>query len=167
MSETTIRKATPNDFDSLVELYGEMELHVRQLSADPLFTLGSDWRALTKRYFTEFSSRDDNLVLVAVKGTDIVGFLTAMVTTTLPIFEQRNYGLLNDMFVKQEHRGKGVGKRLLVATTEWFEQHRITEWFEQHRIRRLEVRVEASNSEAIAFYKAHAFKIRSHTEKRD
>jgi GNAT superfamily N-acetyltransferase len=158
MSEIAIRKATPNDFDSLVELYGEMELHVRQLSADPLFKLGSNWRDLTKRYFTEFSSRDDRLVLVAVKGTDIVGFLTAMVTTTLPLFEQSNYGLLNDMFVKQEHRRKGVGKRLLVAATEWFEQK---------RIRRLELRVEASNSEAIAFYKAHAFKIRSHTLKRE
>lgn len=158
MSEIAIRKATLNDLDSLVELYGEMELHIRQLPADPLFTLGSNWRDLTKRYFTEFSSRDDKLVLVAVKGTDIVGFLTAMVTTTLPIFEQRNYGLLNDMFVKQEHRRKGVGKRLLAAATEWFEQR---------HVRRLELRVEASNSEAITFYETHAFKIRSHTLKRE
>jgi GNAT superfamily N-acetyltransferase len=158
MSEIAIHKAAPDDLDSLVELYGEMELHIRQLSADPLFTLGSNWRELTKRYFTEFSSRDDKLVLVAVKGTDIVGFLTAMIRTTLPIFEQRNYGLLNDMFVKQEHRGKGVGKRLQGATTEWFEQK---------HIRRLELRVEASNSEAIAFYEAHAFKIRSHTLKKE
>jgi len=158
MSETIIRKTTSNDVNSLVPLYGEMEVHIRQISLDPFVTLGSDWRELTRRYFTEFSSRDDKLVLVAVKGTDIVGFLTAMITTTLPIFVERNYGLLNDMFVKQEYRGKGIGKRLLMTATEWFKQK---------HMRRLELRVDARNSEAISFYEAHGFRIRSHTLKKE
>jgi len=93
MSEISIRKATSKDIESLIELYGEMEEHLRRISSDPLFTLGSNWRGLTRRYFVEFSKRDDKLVLVGQKQKNIVGFLTAMTTTTLPIFVQRKIWL--------------------------------------------------------------------------
>lgn len=158
MSEIGIGKATSNDIESLIDLYEEMEIYIRRISSDPLFTLSSNWRELTRRYFVEFSEGDDMLVLVARKGKDIVGFLTAMITTPLPIFAQRKYGSLNDMFVKKEHRGKDIGKKLLQTAIEWFEQNRI------HRI---ELRVDAKNKGAIAFYKAHDFKIRGHAMKRE
>lgn len=158
MSEIVVREATSNDIESMIDLYGRMEDHVRQISLDLLFTLGSNWRELTRRYFVEFSKRDDKLVLVAQDGNDIVGFLTAMITTTLPIFVQRKYGLLNDMFVKQEYRGKGIGKKLLKTAIEWLEQN---------HIRRIELHVDAKNRKAITFYKAHDFKIRGYTMKRE
>jgi len=157
MSEVTIRKSTSNDIESLINLYGEMEDYVRGISSDPVFTLGSNWRELARRYFVEFSKSNDKLVLVAQDRNNIVGFLTAMITTTLPIFVQRKYGSLNDMFVKQEHRGKGIGKKLLKTAIGWFEQK---------HIRRIELRVDSKNRDAIAFYKTHAFKIRGYTMKK-
>jgi len=66
--------------------------------------------------------------------------------------------LLNDVFVKEEYRGKGIGKKLLKTALEWFDQK---------RIQRIELRVDAKNREAIAFYKEHDFKIRGYMMKRE
>ncbi len=158
MSEMIIRRAVSSDIESLIDLYGEMEEHARRISSDLMFTLGSRWRELTGRYFVEFSNAEDKLVLVALSRGKIVGFLVAMVTEPLPIFVEREYGSLNDMFVKEEHRGKGLGKRLMETAIEWFKEK---------KIRRIELRVGASNRDAIAFYESHGFKIRAHTMKKE
>ena len=97
------------------------------------------------------------MVIVAHDGSNIVGFLTAMITTPLPIFVQKKYGSLNDMFIKKKHRGRGLGERLLRTAVEWFQRE---------GIKRIELRVDAKNEKAIAFYRAHGFTIRSYAMKK-
>jgi len=158
MSKVVIRRATGDDVESLIDLYGDMEEHIMKTISDPLFTLGRNWRELTRRYFVEFIKGDDKLALVGQDRNKIVALLTAMTTTPIPIYVEKEYGSLNDMFVKKAYRRKGVGTKLLKAAIEWFQQKHIA---------RIELRVEAKNKEAIAFYKKHSFKIRAHTMKKE
>jgi ribosomal protein S18 acetylase RimI-like enzyme len=56
---------------------------------------------------------DRQIALVAKDGERTVGFLTGGIEDTLPFKTYRQHGHLHNLFVLEEYRGHGIGKRLV------------------------------------------------------
>lgn len=67
-------------------------------------------------FITDRITKQDSKIFVVLEGDEIVGF-----TQLYPIFTSvgmKRGWLLNDLYVLDEHRGKGAGKALVDAATE-------------------------------------------------
>jgi GNAT superfamily N-acetyltransferase len=66
-----------------------------------------------KKFLLERIQKSDSVIFVAVEENKIVGF-----TQLYPIFSSlsmKGSWLLNDLFVMEEHRGKGISRQLIDA----------------------------------------------------
>lgn len=56
---------------------------------------------------------DDGIALVAKDEGRIVGFLTGGIEATMPFKTYRQHGHIHNLFILKEHRGQGIGVRLI------------------------------------------------------
>jgi GNAT superfamily N-acetyltransferase len=80
-------------------------------------------------------------VLVAEQGDDIVGMCS--VQTLISTAQGGPVGLLEDLIVKKDHRGNGIGTRLLSE---------IFRWCDTKNISRLQLLRDVDNMSALMFY---------------
>ena len=103
MTDTTIRRATPDDLDALAPLFDAY----RRFYAQP----GDIPRA--RAYLAERMQLGESAVLIAHRGDAAVGF-----TQLYPIFSSvrtKRTWLLNDLYVDEGARRHGVARALLDA----------------------------------------------------
>jgi GNAT superfamily N-acetyltransferase len=133
ITETTIRRATHADVEELIEL-------LRQL-----FSLEVDFdfhaQHQKKGLLLMLDAPQTRCVMVAESGQTIVGMCTVqlMVSTAQGGFS----GLIEDMVVHQDHRGKGLGSRLLET---------VELWCTKSGASRVQLLADKANSRALAFY---------------
>jgi GNAT superfamily N-acetyltransferase len=102
------------------------------------------------RFFRRFiAPSDDGLLLGAWVDDELVGF--ACLYWTFTSVHAAEAALMNDLYVKEGHRGGGVGYALIEASAEAARQRgmRHLEWLtavDNHRARRLYDRTEATRS---------------------
>ena len=132
--DVTIRTARPEDIpcmaDLLVELFSietdftpDVEKQVRGLSA---LVAGPQGRAC---------------VLVAEQGGMIAGMAT--VQTQISTAEGGRVGLVEDVVVHRDFRGRGIGTRLIEAVVDWARSHGLT---------RLQLLADRDNHRALDLY---------------
>ena len=102
-----------------------------------------------QRYAHRVRNRIDDpytQTFVAELDGEIVGYVMGVVVDMLPeMFVTENGGFLADIYVRDSHRGKGVGRALVAALKDWFRGRGIEhfEWY-----------VASANTEGIAFWRA-------------
>ncbi|XOV93252.1 MAG: GNAT family N-acetyltransferase [Bacteroidota bacterium] len=99
--EIHVSKASRSDLDKLSILFDDYRVFYRK-SSDPI---GS------KSFISERLDQNDSVIFVASDGNQMVGF-TQLYPTFSSATMQKFY-ILNDLFVKPEVRGQGIGKSLL------------------------------------------------------
>ncbi len=134
----TIREARAGDLEALVELLGL------------LFALESDFAvdaARQRRGLTQLMNQGRNrLVLVAECAGAVVGMATAQVLVSTA--EGGPALLLEDVVVRPEARGQGVGRALLASLETWGLGLGAT---------RLQLLADTGNAPAQSFYRACGF----------
>jgi ribosomal protein S18 acetylase RimI-like enzyme len=93
-------------------------------------------------------SSPDCRVLIALDGDTVVAYTLLLVLKYPPIFKKERYGYISDMCVKDGHRRKAVGNKLL-------EQAYV--WFRSKGIDRVELRVASNNKVGYPFWKKQGF----------
>lgn len=83
-------------------------------------------------------------LFVAEKNREMVGFLAGRVRSLPPYFGGAQAGFISDVYVADADRGHGVGRRLVLLATRWFQELGVT---------RVELQVIVNNTPARDFYR--------------
>lgn len=116
-----VRQAAIEDGDGLLELWHGFTSYLSQYderyahkdSADSRWLSYFENQLVDSKYGTVFVAEDD-------ETGQLIGVLEARVTGDHPIFRLSDHGYINGLFVREQHRGKGVGEQLLEAAADWF-----------------------------------------------
>lgn len=145
MVQTIIRKATLNDLFEIQNL-NNLLFKLEKENFDP--TLVENWPLSDegKEYFKNLI--EEAYIIVAVLNNKIVGYLAGSINEK-GSYEEIQYGEVNNMFIKSECRGYGIGKLLIND----FKKYCIA-----NGIKNLIVTASAKNISAIEFYRKNGFK---------
>lgn len=144
MNDVVIRNATIND----LEIVQELNNNLFKLEKDNYdSTLVSNWPLTNegREYFTNLIN--NHCVLVAVIDRLVVGYLAGMIDEQ-GSYEEVQYGEINNMFVKDEYREYGIGKKLI---------DNFKDYCKSKGINNMKVIASYKNKKAIDFYLKNGF----------
>jgi len=144
MDNVFIRKATLEDLSTIQELNNSL-FKLEKENYDP--TLVNDWPLSEegKDYFLDLIN--NHYVIVALLDNNIVGYLAGSIEEKGSYVEVQ-YGEINNMLVKDEYRGYGVGKLLINNFKEYCKSNNISD---------IKVVASYKNKNAIEFYHKNGF----------
>ena len=131
------RLAYSEDIPAMVQFLGE------------LFTIEDDFSVNAEKQFRGLElllEHSHCVVLVAELNNDVVGMITLQRVISTAIGEY--VGIIEDVVVSQNYRGRGIGTKLLAVAIEEAEQRG---W------KRLALGVDLRNTKAIEFYQKQGF----------
>jgi GNAT superfamily N-acetyltransferase len=142
-SEPTLvlRQATVEDLDRIQPLWHALYHH--QFEHGMLLPLPEGAYDAWLKSIQPFLGRFANVVLAEING-EIVGFVAGRIRTLPPYFGSATIGAISEVFVSDQHRSGGIGRRLLAFALQWFKDQQIT---------RVELQVVAGNPDGIRFYR--------------
>jgi ribosomal protein S18 acetylase RimI-like enzyme len=141
--EIRVRKATAADYNSLCELFDEIDTlhrdHLPQLFQKP------NGAAREKDYYSGLITDENVALLVAEAGENLVGFVHAVIkdTPAFPIFVPGRYAVVDGIVVKSGFQNHGTGRLLMDKVQEWAIAQGATS---------IELNVYEFNETAISFY---------------
>ena len=99
--------------------------------------------------FTTDELKDENtLLLLAVYSGEAVGYMYGKIQDYPPVIKQFKQFYIEDMFIREDYRGHGIGKILLEKTSEWVRSKDID---------RLQLDVHLKNPRGFNFWKECGF----------
>ena len=143
-AQVIIRAATSSDLANVVTLWQEHQEYHSQF--DPYFERSMDANLGFLKYLRD--NLEEIGLFVAEIDNRLVGFILAGTARRPPCFAFRDYGMIDDLAVTADWRGKGIGQQLLA---------RATTWFTEKGIRRIETRILRSNPLATKFWQKAGF----------
>lgn len=146
MKNVAIRKALVSDLDSLLVLCAGLVQYDSQY--DPTLSDGWASSAEAKELFTSRITEPDGIVLVAIVGDKIVGYLLGGLVEASSYRKVKVLAELEELFVLDEFRRYSIGAKLIAQ---------FDLWCQERHPDRVHVVVSGSNAKAIAFYKRHGF----------
>ncbi len=114
-----IRSGTSDDVLRLESLW--LALYEHQKSHGMLLDLPVDafshWTASLAPILTRFAC-----LFVAEKNGELVGFLAGRIRSLPPYFGGSQAGFISDVYVAEPDRGHGLGRKLVLMATGWFQK---------------------------------------------
>ena len=142
VGETVIRQATLGDVDELAELRRAFT-NEDPPAGKPRGDFEDAFRAVVGG-----GLRDGSWVVwVAELEGEIIGhtFVAVVPKVPRPVETPDAIGYLTNVYTRPDHRGRGVGGKLLTATTEWAREHGI------------ELLIVWPSEESVSLYRRHGF----------
>ncbi|OGS41931.1 MAG: hypothetical protein A3K67_05820 [Euryarchaeota archaeon RBG_16_62_10] len=141
-----IRDATKDDLGAVTDLWESLARYHVTLS--DRFTLALDsrrkWRAYLAEKFSEISTK----LIVAEEDGEIIGFMLCLLSPNVPVYKERKIGVVSDVYVREDRRRKGVGKKMFDLAVKWFRRN---------KVRSVRLSVAADNLEARAAWRMLGF----------
>ena len=147
--EIGVRKATADDYNTLCELFDEIDaLHRDNL---PHIFQKPYEAAREKDYYLGLIADENVALLVAEAGEELVGFVHAIIRDppAIPVFVPRRYAIVDGIVVKSGFGNHGIGRVLMEKMQEWAIAKGATS---------IELNVYEFNQEAITFYESLGYK---------
>lgn len=143
-----IKNATINDLQKIQEL--NLKLFEKEYKEyDPLLNLDWTFGKIGTKYYQDRISMDNGCVLVAIIDNKIVGYLCGGLKKTKTYRNLPIYAELENTFVLNKFRSKGIGKKLY---------NEFINWCKIKNVGKIKIETYAQNKLAIKFYKNNRFK---------
>lgn len=115
-----VRAAVEADLPSLTELaWEQLQFHAR-LAPRWIQPYGKEqFKGQWIPYGGRFIANPDRLIVVAEADSSLLGYLAGKVETQPPVIQGGNRLVVDDLYVLEEHRGKGIGGALLEQSYRW------------------------------------------------
>ena len=147
ISGYVIRPAKRSDLDRLVELLLALQDHLEASNLE-LWRMKSSVRAQLKSQLSARLAADDSCALVAEHDEDgVIGVIFGRVATNKRYVPERA-GLVDQAFVRVDHRRKGVGSLLVAELCRFFASKGVDD---------LSLRYVSGNDDAAAFWASLGF----------
>jgi GNAT superfamily N-acetyltransferase len=135
MISPTIRPAVQDDLDAMVSLLQALFAIEQDFQTDP------DRQRRGLALFLDGCGKHRRL-LVAEINAEVIAMASIQILVSTA--EGGPVGLVEDLVVQKAWRGRGVGRLLLKAVSDWAANHNLT---------RLQLLADSGNQSAIAFYR--------------
>ena len=122
-----------------------MECHLR---FDEYYRLGFNARVSYSEYFERLVRSEDAVVMVAEDNGTIVGYLAAKIEDRPPVFEEDKRGWVDSVYVLENYRGQGIGRKLTEETLKWLKNK---------GIKQVELSVDSKNEFGYKVWKSLGF----------
>lgn len=131
-------------------------LEVHQLHYENRPDIYKDTTEITQEYFSNLCREENTFTMVADEDGKIIGLCmgTLRKSPQTPIVKTRTTVLLDAIAVRQDYRGKGLGKRLYLEAQSYAREHGAES---------IELMAWAFNQSAIDFYQHMGMTVRSVT----
>jgi GNAT superfamily N-acetyltransferase len=147
MNAIKYREATKQDIPKIIELWKEfMDFHK---SRDPFFSRSKEGPENFGKFILENLCKEDAVVYVAEANGDVVAHILATIQNYPPVFDIRQYGLVNDLAVASAYRRSGIGKHLF---------NMVRDWFIKKGVKRIEIEAALTNETSTSFWSKMDFK---------
>lgn len=142
-----IREKKMEDLEGLLELFREGDAYHRAAHPELFKDGGDDFRREFLR--SVLTGKNANLFIAESMGL-IIGFVYVFIreALALPVFVPRRFGSIDNLFVREDWRGKGVARSLLWEVEKWLKGQGIID---------VELNVYEFNQQAIALYEKQGF----------
>lgn len=116
-----IRKAKIKDIPKITKLWKNlMDLHTEKFGYDhEMFRLRKNNVALYRKFIKKCIRAKNTLVLVVEADNKIVGYINTTIKSLPQIYVHNKEAYVLGLFISQEYRKKGLGKKLLEETEKW------------------------------------------------
>ncbi|MAG08015.1 hypothetical protein CMO89_00940 [Candidatus Woesearchaeota archaeon] len=124
-----IRKANVKDISSIVKLWEEFmkdhdKIVLERNERLRLYTPRKKNAADNYRAFiTEQLKSRKGAIFFAEVDDNIIGFTLVIIKDEIPVFKIEKIGYISDLFVKKEHRGKGISSQLMDKSIKWLKKN--------------------------------------------
>lgn len=140
-----IRRAKPIELEEILLLSDE--LAVSDLPFDKKIDINWAHTDNGKKYYEDRINGISGVCFVAEIDNQIIGFASGE-KKEAPPYRLVKIAELENIFVKKEHRSKGIGKKLMEA---------FLNWAKELGVDKVTANAFALNDEAVAFYKREGF----------
>jgi GNAT superfamily N-acetyltransferase len=135
------------DADGLVELW--LQLSAAGHAADQRYAIRPDAATTARQFIPDvWLSAPDHRVVVAVDGSQLVGFMAVRLAPPHHVLEVPPTAVVTDAYVDVAYRRAGVGRRLFKD---------VHAWASAHGVRVLEVGTLAQDHRAVSFWRSLGF----------
>ena len=143
-----IRKAALHDIEDILNL--KLRLKSQDVKTDPYLRSADEVIDVYKKYLIHDLKmlEIDRIVLVAVEDREIIAYIRGILTKTLHVLNVKLRGIIDNLYVEEEYRRKGVAKNLI---------EELVKWFKEKNVDVMTVHVYPFNSKAISLYKKFGF----------
>lgn len=140
-----IRRARLEDLETILLLWTSfMEFLTRKETS---FSLKDDYCKEYRRVLPRKIEDRKTLVLLA-EEEEAIGYCITSIRYPLPILEQRPFGQVSDLYLKEEYRGAGIGEALVDYSSKWLREEGIEE---------IHIKTFSWNTKGISFWKRQGF----------
>lgn len=121
MDDYHVRLAVEQDLDAIIALWKEFMKH--QTGIEPRFKVRADGEQYFRTWAADALKSPRRTLFVAQSPSgELVGYTLLNVVGSVPYYEPQEFGYVQDAFVLEPFRGKGIGWKLTQAALAWFKE---------------------------------------------
>jgi ribosomal protein S18 acetylase RimI-like enzyme len=143
-----VRFASEEDFENLFNLY--KQLYILEARLDNNLKDFEEVEENLRKYVQRCLKKENYIVLIAEKDSKILGFIIIAIREYTKVCKKQKFGYIDAIFVKEDSRKKGIGRKLL---------NEAEKFLKEQKIHSLELDIYEGNKEAIKFYQKSGFRI--------
>jgi len=145
VDEIVIRPAAAADAEAIAAQWSALVAYHKALDPD-LPSEAADGKQRYARLLVQRMDDPYTRAFVAESSGRLIGYVLGMIVDLVPdIFAQEPCGFVADIYVEADYRRRGVGRALVKAVLDWFQEKGVP-YFDWH--------VATANTEGIAFWRA-------------